>query len=83
MPGCYCILNSLYDRFKQWTMGKRPVLVVMLEEQYIRCGEWLNARYAVHCRRLPHYFIESRHFDFLTKGRSSDLDESNQGAAEG
>jgi len=28
-------MHAQYDLFKQWTMGKRPVLEAMLERRYI------------------------------------------------
>jgi hypothetical protein len=57
-------MHAQYDLFKQWTMGKRPVLEAMLEDRLILFGEWLYARHSVHYRRLPHYFFE---FDIYDK----------------
>src|SRR5439155_3360787 len=48
-------MHAQYDLFKQWTMGKRPVLEGMLEDRRILFGEWLYARHSVHYRGLPHY----------------------------
>lgn len=64
-------MHPQYDLFKQWTMGKRPVLEIMLEDRYILFGEWLYARHSVHYRRLPHFFFE---FDFYDKQESAFLD---------
>ena len=36
-------MHAQYDLFKQWTMGKRPVLEAMLEDRFILFGEWLYA----------------------------------------
>src|SRR5438067_2021282 len=57
-------MHAQYDLFKQWTMGKRPVLEAMLENRLLLFGEWLYARHSVHYRRLPHYFFE---FDIYDK----------------
>jgi len=57
-------MHAQYDLFKQWTMGKRPVLEAMLEDRFLLFGEWLYARHSVHYRRLPHYFFE---FDIYDK----------------
>jgi hypothetical protein len=57
-------MHAQYDLFKQWTMGKRPVLEAMLEDRLLLFGEWLYARHSVHYRRLPHYFFE---FDIYDK----------------
>jgi hypothetical protein len=56
-------MHPQYDLFKQWTMGKRTDLELMLEDRYILFGEWLYARHSVHYRRLPHYFFEFDIFD--------------------
>lgn len=64
-------MHPQYDLFKQWTMGKRPVLESMLEGRYILFGEWLYARHSVHYRRLPHYFFE---FDIYDKQNGAFLD---------
>jgi hypothetical protein len=64
-------MHPQYDLFKQWTMGKRPVLEIMLEDRYILFGEWLYARHSVHYRRLPHFFFE---FDIYDKQDSAFLD---------
>lgn len=64
-------MHPQYDLFKQWTMGKRPVLEIMLEDRYILFGEWLYARHSVHYRRLPHFFFE---FDIYDKPESTFLD---------
>src|SRR3984893_11796118 len=60
-----------YDLFKQWTMGKRPVIEAMLEDRLLLFGEWLYARHSVQYRRLPHYFFE---FDICDKRRQVFLD---------
>lgn len=66
-------MHPQYDLFKQWTMGKRPVLEAMLADRFILFGEWLYAKHSVHYRALPHYFFE---FDIYDKslGRFLDLD---------
>lgn len=64
-------MHAQYDLFKQWTMGKRPVLEAMLEDRLILIGEWLYARHSVHYRRLPHCFFE---FDIYDKQRQTFLD---------
>src|SRR5262245_23025927 len=64
-------MHPQYDLFKQWTMGKRPVLEIMLEDRYILFGEWLYARHSVHYRRLPHFFFE---FDIYDKQDEAFLD---------
>jgi RNA ligase len=64
-------MHAQYDLFKQWTMGKRPMLEGMLEDRFILFGEWLYARHSVHYRRLPHYFFE---FDIYDKQRQVFLD---------
>jgi hypothetical protein len=64
-------MHPQYDLFKQWTMGKRPVLEIMLEDRYILFGEWLYARHSVHYRRLPHFYFE---FDIYDKQAESFLD---------
>ena len=64
-------MHAQYDLFKQWTMGKRPVLEALLEDRLILFGEWLYARHSVHYRRLPHYFFE---FDLYDKRRQLFLD---------
>ena len=64
-------MHAQYDLFKQWTMGKRPVLEAMLEDRLILFGEWLFARHSVHYRDLPHYFFE---FDIYDKQRKVFLD---------
>jgi hypothetical protein len=64
-------MHAQYDLFKQWTMGKRPVLESMLEDRLLLFGEWLYARHSVHYRRLPHYFFE---FDIYDKQRQVFLD---------
>jgi hypothetical protein len=64
-------MHAQYDLFKQWTMGKRPVLEVMLEDRLLLFGEWLYARHSVHYRRLPHYFFE---FDIYDKQKQVFLD---------
>jgi hypothetical protein len=65
-------MHAQYDLFKQWTMGKRPILETMLGDRFILFGEWLYARHSVHYRRLPHFFFE---FDIYDKqeGRFLDL----------
>ena len=57
-------MHAQYDLFKQWTMGKRPVLEAMLEDRLLLFGEWLYARHSLHYRSLPHYFFE---FDIYDK----------------
>ena len=57
-------MHAQYDLFKQWTMGKRPVLEAMLGDRLLLFGEWLYARHSLHYRRLPHYFFE---FDIYDK----------------
>jgi hypothetical protein len=64
-------MHPQYDLFKQWTMGKRPVLEIMLEDRYILFGEWLYAKHSVHYRRLPHFFFE---FDIYDKQDEGFLD---------
>jgi hypothetical protein len=64
-------MHAQYDLFKQWTMGKRPVLEAMLEDRFILFGEWLYARHSVHYRALPHFFFE---FDIYDKERQVFLD---------
>ena len=64
-------MHAQYDLFKQWTMGKRPVLEAMLEDRLLLFGEWLYARHSVHYRRLPHYFFE---FDIYDKQKRVFLD---------
>lgn len=64
-------MHAQYDLFKQWTMGKRPVLEAMLEDRLLLFGEWLYARHSLHYRRLPHYFFE---FDIYDKQRQVFLD---------
>jgi len=64
-------MHAQYDLFKQWTMGKRPALEIMLEDRYILFGEWLYAKHSVHYRRLPHYFFE---FDIYDKQERGFLD---------
>jgi RNA ligase len=64
-------MHPQYDLFKQWTMGKRPVLEIMLEDRYILFGEWLYAKHSVHYRRLPHFFFE---FDIYDKEAGAFLD---------
>ena len=59
-------MHAQYDLFKQWTMGKRPVLEAMLADRYILFGEWLYARHSVQYRALPHFFFE---FDMYDKER--------------
>ena len=39
-------MHPQYDLFKQWTMGKRPVLEAMLADRFILFGEWLYARHS-------------------------------------
>lgn len=68
-------MHAQYDLFKQWTMGKRPVLEAMLEDRLLLFGEWLYARHSVHYRRLPHYFFE---FDIFDKQRRIFLDLSSR-----
>src|SRR5438270_1692092 len=63
-------MHPQYDLFKQWTMGKRPVLEAMLEDRLLLFGEWVYARHSVHYRRLPHYFFE---FDLYDKRDGSFL----------
>ena len=43
-------MHPQYDLFKQWTMGKRPVLEAMLADRFILFGEWLYAKHSVHYR---------------------------------
>jgi hypothetical protein len=64
-------MHAQYDLFKQWTMGKRPVLEILLKDRYILFGEWLYARHSVHYRCLPHYFFE---FDIYDKTQGVFLD---------
>ena len=64
-------MHPQYDLFKQWTMGKRPVLEAMLEDRLLLFGEWLYARHSVHYRCLPHYFFE---FDIYDKEKQVFLD---------
>jgi hypothetical protein len=64
-------MHAQYDLFKQWTMGKRHVLEIMLEDRFILFGEWLYARHSVHYRRLPHFFFE---FDIYDKQEAKFLD---------
>jgi len=64
-------MHSQYDLFKQWTMGKRPVLETMLSDHFILFGEWLYARHSLHYRPLPHYFFA---FDIYDKQRGEFLD---------
>src|SRR5258708_3651486 len=64
-------MHAQYDLFKQWTMGKRPVLEAVLEDRLLLFGEWLYARHSVHYRGLPHYFFE---FDIYDKQRRMFLD---------
>jgi RNA ligase len=64
-------MHAQYDLFKQWTMGKRPDLEIILEDRLILFGEWLYARHSVHYRALPHYFFE---FDIYDKERQVFLD---------
>lgn len=64
-------MHAQYDLFKQWTMGKRPVLEGMLEDRLILFGEWMYARHSVYYRGLPHYFFE---FDIYDKQRQVFLD---------
>jgi hypothetical protein len=64
-------MHAQYDLFKQWTMGKRPVLEAMLEDRLLLFGEWLYARHSLHYRRLPHYFFE---FDIYDKQQQVFLD---------
>ena len=64
-------MHAQYDLFKQWTMGKRHVLELMLEDRMLLFGEWLYARHSVHYRRLPHYFFE---FDIYDKQMEHFLD---------
>jgi hypothetical protein len=64
-------MHPQYDLFKQWTMGKRPMLELMLEDRMLLFGEWLYARHSVHYRRLPHYFFE---FDIYDKQKELFLD---------
>ena len=64
-------MHPQYDLFKQWVMGTRPILEIMLEDRYILFGEWLYARHSVHYRALPHYFFE---FDIYDKAEEAFLD---------
>ena len=64
-------MHAQYDLFKQWTMGKRPVLEDDAGGPLLLFGEWLYARHSVHYRRLPHYFFE---FDIYDKQRRVFLD---------
>ena len=64
-------MHPQYDLFKQWSMGKRFDLEVILKDRYILFGEWLYARHSVHYRRLPHYFFE---FDIFDKQVDAFLD---------
>jgi len=64
-------MHPQYDLFKQWTMGKRPDLEIVLEDRYILFGEWLYAKHSIQYRRLPHYFFE---FDIYDKQQSAFLD---------
>jgi hypothetical protein len=64
-------MHAQYDLFKQWTMGKRPVLEALLADRLLLFGEWLYARHSVHYRGLPHYFFE---FDIYDKQRQVFLD---------
>ncbi len=64
-------MHAQYDLFKQWTMGKRPVLEGMLEDRFILFGEWLYARHSVYYHRLPHFFFE---FDIYDKQEAKFLD---------
>jgi len=68
-------MHAQYDLFKQWTMGKRSALEVILEDRLILFGEWLFARHSVHYRRLSHYFFE---FDMYDKQRQVFLDLSTR-----
>ena len=74
-------MHPQYDLFKQWTMGKRPVLEAMLADRFILFGEWMYARHSLHYRHLPHYFFE---FDLYDKRRGEFLDlETRLGRLEG
>lgn len=74
-------MHPQYDLFKQWTMGKRPVLEAMLADRFILFGEWLYARHSLHYRRLPHYFFE---FDIYDKEQGEFLSlDSRLGWLEG
>ena len=64
-------MHAQYDLFKQWVMGKRPVLEATLEDRLLLFGEWLYAKHSVHYRGLPHYFFE---FDIYDKERQVFLD---------
>src|SRR5438132_1092998 len=64
-------MHAQYDLFKQWTMGKRPVLEALLADRLILFGEWLYARHSVHYRGLPHYFLE---FDIYDKQQQIFID---------
>lgn len=64
-------MHAQYDLFKQWVMGKRPVLEEMLESRFILYGEWLYAKHSVYYRALPHYFFE---FDIYDKDNEEFLD---------
>jgi len=63
-------MHPQYDLFKQWTAVKRPVLEIMLLDQFILFGEWLYAKHSVHYRSLPHYFFE---FDIYDKDAAAFL----------
>jgi hypothetical protein len=56
-------MHPQFDLFKQWTMGKCPVLEAMLADRFILFGEWLYARHSLHYRRLPHFFFEFDVYD--------------------
>lgn len=64
-------MHPQYDLFKQWTMGKRPVLEAMLADRFILFGEWLYAMHSIHYRQLAHYFFE---FDIYDKASKVFLD---------
>lgn len=64
-------MHPQYDLFKQWTMGKRPVIESMLGDRFILFGEWLYARHSLHYHRLSHYFFE---FDIYDKEAGNFLD---------
>jgi hypothetical protein len=63
-------MHPQYDLFKQWSMGKRPMLETMLKDCFILFGEWLYTKHSVHYRRLPHFFFE---FDIYDKEQETFL----------
>jgi len=61
-------MHAQYDLFKQWTMGKRPMLEALLADRFILFGEWLYARHSVHYRAFRTTSSSSNIYDKQRQG---------------